>query len=174
MLTYVQFRETEEILQGTSEDEIFENPITNYYDEKYGGGEDFFLPAGHVDSLTGLHPPPVQIFQLWPIFLSSINPLTKIFHAPRIQVQILDAASELGKVDRNLEALMFSVYSIAMYSLGSQECREKFGQEKYVLLSRYHTGARAAFHRAGLLKSSDLMILQALVLYLVRFPQPNK
>lgn len=62
---------------------------------------------------------------------------------------------------------MFGIYCISIYSLGPQECRDKFNQDREVLLRRYHSGAREALRRAGFLKSSDLIVLQAFVLYLV-------
>ena len=166
-LTETKFRDTEDLLQGSSDDEMFKTPITASYQERFGGGADFYLPSESLGTLEDLHPPPVQIFQLWQIFLHSINPLIRIFHAPTVQSQILDAASDLSRVDKNMEALMFGVYSMSVYSLSEMECREKFNQDRDDLLRQFQSGTRAALHRAGLLKSSELAILQAFVLYLV-------
>jgi hypothetical protein len=56
---------------------------------------------------------------------------------------------------------------MAVTSITDSECNTMFGEEKTVLLARYQSGSRQALCRAGLLRSSDMTILQAFVLYLV-------
>jgi len=80
---------------------------------------------------------------------------------------MLDAIADLENVSKGMEALMFSIYSMAITSLSASECMELFGEERAVLLARYQAGSRQALSRAGLLRSSDMTILQAFVLYLV-------
>ncbi|KAJ6087236.1 hypothetical protein N7467_006150 [Penicillium canescens] len=119
------------------------------------------------ESLTGLHPNPLHIFKLWQAFLENVNPLTKIIHAPTVQQQILEAMSDLPKISRELEALMFSIYCIALVSLQAADVEKSFGESKMALLSKCRRGAQLAFKNASLLRTSSSMVLQAFMLYLL-------
>ncbi|KAJ5465525.1 hypothetical protein N7530_009312 [Penicillium desertorum] len=117
--------------------------------------------------LTELHPSPLNIFKLWQAFLENVNPLTKIIHAPTVQQQILDAMSDLLKVSREIEALMFAIYCIALVSLQAEDVEESFGESKKALLSKCRRGAQLAFKNASLLRTSSSVVLQAFMLYLL-------
>jgi hypothetical protein len=69
---------------------------------------------------------------------------------------------------------MFSIYSFAVSSLNDHQSIDMFGEDKMTLLSGYQTGARHALLAAGFLRSSDIVVLQAFVLYLVRISFPQK
>jgi hypothetical protein len=146
---------------------MFENPILKTYDSLDADGGDLVFPSPASDDLRDLHPSTVHIFRLWQQFLDSVNPLIKIFHAPTVQQQVLDATANLDDAPKGVEALMFGIYSMAISSFIEKECLSTFGETKTTLLKRYHSGARLALQRAGLLRSSDLTILQAFMLYLV-------
>jgi hypothetical protein len=68
---------------------------------------------------------------------------------------------------------MSSIYAFAVSSFNHDQSTDMFGEDSMALLTRYQTGARQALLTTGFLRSSDLVILQAFVLYLVRrlFPQ---
>lgn len=117
--------------------------------------------------LSSMHPEPVQIFRLWQTYLTNCNPLLKFFHAPTIQQVILDASSDLHNVPRHTEALMFSIYLLAVTSLSSQECESMFHLPRTDLLTKYSHAAQQALVNAKFLKSLSLSTLQALCLYLV-------
>lgn len=128
------------------------------------------LEAGApVMSLLALHPQPVHIFMLWQAFRDNVDPLTKLFHAPTVQQSILEASADLENISKATEALMFSIYCIATVSLTESECQTKFGEARETLLARCQTGAVQALRRADLLKTSDIVILQAFILFLVSF-----
>ncbi|CAM1509677.1 Fc.00g000120.m01.CDS01 [Cosmosporella sp. VM-42] len=164
-----QFRETEDILQGSSDGDLFEAPITQSFDMREAAADGYDLVFGEQGNMdvADLHPSPLHIFRLWQLFLDNVNPLVKILHAPTVQQQILDASADLGRVSGSTEALMFGVYSMSIASITTEECNAFFGKEKDLLLAQYQAGARKALTNAGLLKSSDLVILQAFALYLL-------
>ena len=118
-------------------------------------------------SLSALHPSPLHIFKLWQTFLENINPLIKILHGPTVQQQLLEASGSLNTVSKELEALMFSIYCIALVSLKADDVQKTYGESKALLLSRFRRGARLAFTKAGILRTSKTVVLQAFVLYLV-------
>lgn len=146
---------------------MFENPISRTYDNIDEYGSDLIFPSPPADNLRDLHPSTVHIFRLWQRFLESVNPLIRIFHAPTVQQQVLDATADLDNVSKGVEALMFGIYTMAIASFPEFECVPIFGDTKETLLKRYQSGSQLALQRAGLLRSSDLTILQAYVLYLV-------
>lgn len=114
-----------------------------------------------------IHPQPVQIFRLWQTFLDNVNPLVKILHTPTVQQLVLETSGNLKDVSKSITALMFAIYLSAVNSLSNAECESMVGQGKSVLLANYYLGSQQALISAGFLKSSDLVVLQAYVLFLV-------
>ncbi|KIV80799.1 hypothetical protein PV11_08275 [Exophiala sideris] len=166
-----QYRETEEILQGSSDDDSFEAPMTKSFDSRKTAGDGYdivFSEKKHgKQGLAIFHPAPLHIFRLWQIFLNNVNPLVKVLHAPTVQQQILDASADFSLVPANMEALMFAIYSMAIASITTEKCNAFFGSDREFLLVQYHAGARQALINAGLLGSCDLVTLQAVTLYLL-------
>ena len=117
--------------------------------------------------LASLHPQPVQIFRLWQAFLDNVYPLTKIFHGPTVQQLLLEASANVESMSKSMEALLFGIYGCAVLSLKNEQCETIMGETKSSLLNTYRVAAHEALLRAGYLKSSDITILQAYVLFLV-------
>ena len=92
-----------------------------------------------------------------------------IFHAPTVQQQILDASANLENVSESVEALMFAIYYAAVVALPAEECEAMFGLPQPVVVNKHMLAAQRALNAAKLLKSLDITILQALVIFLVRF-----
>ncbi|KAI8956681.1 fungal-specific transcription factor domain-containing protein [Daldinia sp. FL1419] len=120
--------------------------------------------------LEELHPQPAHVFRLWQIFIERVNPLTKVIHVPSVQPLLVEAAASRAKIPRNAEALLFSIYLMATVALTEDECMERFGYTKDVAYTRFSKGCRSALMRIGILKNYDLVVLQALVLYLFSLP----
>lgn len=134
----------------------------------FDGSDGFpFVIGGSMTSVTSLHPPAVQIFQLWQIYLDNVNPLLKLTHTPTLQGQLIEAAANPSKISKPLEALLFSIYFIAIVSLNDEEALETFKEDKTRLISRYHRGTQQALINAGFMRSPDIVVLQAFVIYLV-------
>jgi hypothetical protein len=147
-------------LQGSSEDES--NDAGPYpYPES--------LLVGYSSSkdLSALHPSPVHIFRLWQTFLVNVNPLAKMVHAPTLQQTILDASEDVRNIPRHVEALMFSVYFLAVTSLQNEDCQAMFGEQRSTLLARYSHGTQQALVNARFLKSLNIGTLQAYIFFLV-------
>jgi hypothetical protein len=117
--------------------------------------------------LSTLHPKPVHIFRLWQIYLDNVNPLLKVIHGS-LQGRIIEAASNVLDISPALEALMFSIYCMAVLSLAVEDCVAMFGSSKQNLLKKYQVGCQQALLNCGFLRSSDRECLTALFLYLVR------
>lgn len=126
-----------------------------------------FVIGGSTTSVTELHPPAVQIFQLWQVYLDNVNPLLKVTHTQTLQGQLIEAAANPSKINKPLEALLFSIYFMAIVSLTDEEVQDTFKEEKSRLMSKYHRGTQQALINAGFMRSSDLVVLQAFLMYLV-------
>ena len=154
------------MLHSSSEDESVETSNQNG-PAVLDGGDLIFGTRTTKNSLHALHPQPVSIFRLWQVFLDNINPLTKFIHAPTFQQLILEASGNLENIPKGLNALIFGIYLSSVMSLKNKDCEDMFGESKATLFTRYKYASEQALISAGFLKSTDLVVLQAYVLYLV-------
>lgn len=152
--------ESKDSLQGSSEDESNDAG-------PYPFPESLLVGHGASRDLSELHPTPVHIFRLWQTFLVNVNPLSKVVHAPTLQQTILDASEDVRNIPRPVEALMFSVYFLAVTSLQNEDCQTMFGEQRSTLLARYAQGTQQALVNARFLKSLNMGTLQAYIFYLV-------
>ena len=136
--------------------------------ERFAGFPFLVGGRGRTVSLTDYHPPAVQIFQLWQLYLTNVNPLVKLTHTPTLQPRIVQAALDLAEVPKNLELLMFAIYITAVGSLHEAEFAVKFpGWERRALVGRWNEAVFQGFTNVDILCSSDLMVLQAFLLFVV-------
>jgi hypothetical protein len=126
----------------------------------------FGSPNTNAD-LSTLHPEPVQIFRLWQIYLDNVNPLLKVTHIPSLQGRIIETASNVTNINPTLEALMFSIYCMAILSLSVDDCQTIFGSSRKDLLTKFQFGCQQALLNSSFLRSGDRDCLTALYLYLV-------
>jgi len=151
--------------QGSSEDDIDDMGL-------YPEPESILMGFGDGPSkdLSSFHPPVVHIFRLWQIYLENVNPLVKMFHAPTVQQMILEASGNVSNISKPNEALIFTIYFLAVTSLTNPECETMFGESRQKLLSKYAQVSQQALINARFLKSLNLTTLQALVQFLVGQP----
>lgn len=165
-----QFRASEQLLRDSSEDEVDESTIHRAFDKMFGNNDGFpFVFSGRQLSTTRYHPPTIHIFQLWQIYIDNINPLLKITHIPSIQGQIIQASSNLENAPKNIEALMFGIYAMALTSLDDAEVEKMYNRSKKDILGQFFEGLQQALVNAGFMRGNDFVSLQAYVLYLVRY-----
>ena len=110
---------------------------------------------------------PVEIIRLWQIYLDNVNPLLKVTHTPTLQSRIIEAASNVSNIPKPLEALMFSIYCIAICSLDNITCETMFGLSKENLTIKYQFGCQQALMNSNFMRKGDRDTLTALFLYLV-------
>jgi hypothetical protein len=70
-------------------------------------------------------------------------------------------------VPKATEALLFSIYHFGIISVEDAECKKTFGESKASLLARYEAALRLALVNAQWLKSTNLAVVQAFILYLL-------
>lgn len=138
------------------------------YDSETSEDDADFVLGTELKSNARLHhPPPEVICQLWQTFTENVDPLIKIIHIPTIHPAIQRAAGNVEAIPRSFEALMFAIYSAAVMSLADEECTKRLCEPRKVLLSRYVSATRKALSRAKFMGTTNLVVLQALVLHLL-------
>ncbi|KAJ5108824.1 hypothetical protein N7456_005499 [Penicillium angulare] len=137
------------------------------WDQRFADDDHIILGSrrGLVD-LAALHPEPVHIFRLWQIYLENVNPLFKVTHTPSLQGKVIEASSNTANIEPRLEALMFSVYCMAIQSLAAETCQSIFGLSRDDLLTKYQFGCQQALLNCQFLRSDDRECLTALFLFL--------
>ena len=166
-----EFRNPTEILQdscSSDEDEEPDIPRRRVLRIEEANEEDLiFGSAPRIQDLSSLHPDEATIRRLWQIFVQNVNPLSKILHIPTMEKAIHNAARDVSNIPKNLEVLMFSIYACAVASLSAEVCRREFGQERPRYLAKQLGAGRFALSNARFLRTSDIMVLQGVVLYFV-------
>lgn len=142
-------------------------PLDEYSNSPDDNSELIFgaeTPSTNQEDLT---PNPSHIVRLWQIYLDRCNPLTKVIHVPTVQPYVLEATSNAPNLPKNVEALLFAIYTLAVVSMTKEESEEVLGMPREKALARFSAGLRSCMIRLGFLKTHDLFTLQALVIYLV-------
>lgn len=80
---------------------------------------------------------------------------------------ILEAATDPQRIPKSTEALMFAIYISSVTSMDDQDCRKVMGEARSDLLAKLSNAMQQALVNAESLKSTNLVVLQALTLYLV-------
>ncbi|KAK4998337.1 hypothetical protein LTR66_002425 [Elasticomyces elasticus] len=157
----------------SSDDEVQPIVFKRAWDETIENDDHlvFGWPRTAVAMYT-LHPQPVQIFQLWQLYLDNVNPLLKVTHTPSLQGRIIEATRNVLNIKPELEALMFSIYCTAISSLSEEGCLAMFASPKSDLLAGYQLGCQQALLNSRFLRCTSRDCLTALYLYLVSI-RPN-
>lgn len=85
--------------------------------------------------LKRLHPPRSQIYLYWEIFLSNVNPLTKLVHIPTMNKIMIEAVRNLDVLNESTEALVFSIYFAAIISMTPEEVSRAMGYDNRLLIN---------------------------------------
>ena len=124
---------------------------------------------GQTRSLRSFHPSSTHLLMLCTFFIDNVDPMFKVLHIPTLKKSVLEASSDIDNIsgDRSMEALLFAIYCAAVTSLPREKCLEFFQEEKESLLKKYRHGAEIAFANADLFTKPNMVLLQALVIFLV-------
>lgn len=125
----------------------------------------FGYSSSTVD-LRPLHPLPSQIPFFWSTYVENVDPLTKIFHVPTMSAAIKEATKCWDSLSTSMEAALFSIYYSVISTMSQSEVEANFDSDKTTLLSRYRFGVEQALARADLFTTTDIVTIQAYVLFL--------
>ncbi|KPM38866.1 hypothetical protein AK830_g7704 [Neonectria ditissima] len=129
---------------------------------------DLFLPGDtNTGTIEGLQPEPVHVFKLWQIYLDRVNPLNKVIHVPSVQPHVMQAAANMAGVPLNYQALLFSIFTMAVVSLTEMESVQLLGTSREYYLRKFTAGTKVTLTKFNYLRNYDMVILQSLLLYLL-------
>ena len=133
----------------------------------------FGTGASHFQIHDAL-PSPIHSFVMWQKYLQSVNPLSKLVHAPTMQLQIINANKDPDAISPPMAALLFAIYAAAIMSMKEAECLSDMGESRRPLWEKFISAAQKAFVAADLMKSRSLTLLQAFAIYLVSSSSPHE
>ncbi|KXT05562.1 hypothetical protein AC578_3725 [Pseudocercospora eumusae] len=102
---------------------------------------------------------------LWQTYQSNVDPMMKIAHTPSVQTIVLGQISHPA-VSRNELALTMAIYLISIVSLTDEKCLDSLQGTRMVLIKKYREATELALSAADFITTNDMIVLQALVLYL--------
>ena len=124
------------------------------------------LQDGRAVETGLLQSSPDQIFQLWHIYMTRVEPLTKLI-PPSLFVD-LALQTNASQLTKPLQALVNSVCLAAINSLSEDESMRRFNEGKDAASARFNEGMQAI----EVLQQPSTEVLQALVLNAVRIELP--
>ncbi|RAH47967.1 putative C6 transcription factor, partial [Aspergillus brunneoviolaceus CBS 621.78] len=123
--------------------------------------------VGSRRSLLQYHPTHADARLLWQTHVESVEPFCKILHIPSTSAMIERVSCRPELASDADECLVFAIYRFSIYVMTDAECMLKLGHPRSTLSRRYHSAAQQALVNAAFLKTSDIQVLQALVLFLL-------
>jgi hypothetical protein len=86
---------------------------------------------------------------------------------PTVTKAIKEAKDNLDNLSKSMEALMFAIYFAVITSMNDAEIVMALQGDKMALLAQYRFGVEQALARADFLSSTEIVTVQALVIFLV-------
>ncbi|KAK3367981.1 putative C6 transcription factor [Podospora didyma] len=119
-------------------------------------------------SLVHYHPIYAHAMVLWQTYVDNVEPICKLLHSPSTLYMVnLAFCHPAALASKAYECLLFAIYHFAVFAMTEQGCLDAFGQPRHVLLDKYHLATRQALVNASFLKTTNMSVLQALVLFLI-------
>ena len=128
------------------------------------------LTGAFIDTQQTLfhhHPTHTEAMILWNTHVEAVEPICKILHIPSTFKMVEMVSQQPAMASKSEECLLFVIYHFAVFSMTQEECVEKFGQSRDDLMRLYHFASRQALVNASFLKTTEISILQSLVLFLL-------
>jgi len=122
---------------------------------------------GSKQGLLHYHPAHVEAIMLWKTHIENVEPICKILHIPSTFKMVEMASQQPAMTSKADECLLFAIYHFAVVSMTGDDCAKDFGEARAILVQRYHFATRQALINASFLKTTDMVVLQALVLFLL-------
>lgn len=114
--------------------------------------------------------------KLCQIYLQRVDPFFKILHRPSLSAFLIDGKPYLNYAPESVapKALKYAVCFAAICSLDEDEYKHIFKTNKSLVVERYQQEAESMLAQADYITTNDLTVLQAFVLFLVRFAKLNQ
>lgn len=120
-----------------------------------------------AQSLLDLHPSYDFAVKLWRLYTENIDPIVKLVHVPSFEPILQRGAANPSSLPKATEALLFAIYHFAVVSISDEQCQKMFNQPREDMMNRLHATARQALVNAHFMRTTELMVLQAYLLFLL-------
>ncbi|RFU74836.1 hypothetical protein TARUN_7405 [Trichoderma arundinaceum] len=122
---------------------------------------------GGSQTLVHHHPSHKDAMKLWAAHVGNVEPLCKILHIPTTAKMVETVSRKPSMASKADECLLFAIYHFAVFSMSDEDCVLEFRQSRIELMSKYQHAVRQALVNASWLKTTEMPILQAYVLFLI-------
>ena len=122
---------------------------------------------GSQQNLLQYHPIHAEAIVLWKTHIENVEPICKVLHIPSTSKMVEMVSQQPAMASKADECLLFAIYHFAVFSMTEEECTKEFRELRTTLMRRYHFATRQALVNASFLKTTEISILQALVLFLL-------
>lgn len=122
---------------------------------------------GSTLDLAEYQPSQQAAHTLWRTHVDNVEPICKILHIPSTTELVQRVSAQPQSTTKAEECLLFAIWHFAVFSMTEEDCLQMLHQSRDALLQRYQFAAKQALVNANFLKSTDLMTLQAFLLYLI-------
>lgn len=122
---------------------------------------------GLTHDLLDFHPSYEHALALWTTHMQNVEPLCKILHIPTTAKMVETVARQPSTASKAQECQLFAIYHFAVFSMEEEDCIRQFGQSRSVLLPKYAHALRQALVNASWLKTTEMPVMQAYMLFLI-------
>ncbi|KAK9312808.1 transcription factor domain protein [Lipomyces starkeyi] len=134
---------------------------------RHNGYYNFLLRnTSAANQRADLHPLPSQMLFLWQIYIDKVDPFMKVLHVPTMTKVIRELRGSYHSLGPNMQALLLVISLAAIMSLEDEEVHVNFNIDKDQLVARYRLSTEQALEQADFLNNPDIIVLQALTIYL--------
>ena len=150
----------EEATGATPDDRLAGDPLSGAF-------------LGIPQPLLGFHPSTAHAKVLWQTHIENVEPTCKVLHVPTVTAMLQTTSAHPYYASKADECILFAIYHFAVVSLTDDDCQQKLGQARDVLRIRYHNALRQALINASFLRTTQIPVLQAFILYLLSTRHQN-
>jgi hypothetical protein len=97
-----------------------------------------------------------------------------MIHTPTTEHLVIGAMTNHSDISHKNRALLYAIYLVSAVTLTGEEAMTMLGLHKDEALQIFTQGLKMALNKVNFLRNYDMVVLQALVLYLVRPQTPTR
>lgn len=132
-----------------------------------GSSSSLFGTTCAKTSLQSYHPSPEVMGVLWDYYVRNIDVLIKILYKPAAEALVMSASTDLKGLSPSVEAFLFAIWFATVTAMSTKECLSLLKEQRNTLLVKYRYALEQALARTGWMTTQEVLVLQALGLYLV-------
>jgi Fungal specific transcription factor domain len=122
---------------------------------------------GVSQNLVDYHPSHNDAMKLWVVHVQNVEPVCKVLHIPTTARMVEQVSQQPANASKSHECLLFAIYYFAVFSMTDEDCLREFGQSQATLMSQYQDAVRQALINASWLRTTEMSVMQAFVLFLI-------